>query len=176
MLDITKIQNEIIALMPLMRRTVAKVLRSSRYYSDSHIEECMGDIMLQAVEYGARTFDPSKGSAKSHFTTFAKSRAINWLQLAHRRFESVSVEADASVLDHLTVEADPLMLLMRARESARIRAAFASLEESQRALLAAFERTHCWGKAAEEIGVSAATASRMKAKIADALRSLLVGE
>lgn len=178
MLDTTRIQNEIVALRPLMRRVVAKVLRSSRYFTDDHIEECLGDIIGQALDYGVRTFDASKGSAKSHFTTFARSRAINWLQTAHRRFESVSIDVSSdddsgSVLDSVTVDGDPLILLMRAHEAARIRAAFASLEESQRALLAAFERTHCWGRAAQEIGVSAATASRMKSRIAEALRALL---
>lgn len=175
MLDTTRIQNEIVALRPLMRRVVAKVLRSSRYFTDDHIDECLGDILIQALDYGVRTFDASKGSAESHFTTFARSRAINWLQMSHRRFESVSIEADesGSIVDSVEVDGDPLVYLMRAHESARIRAAFAKLEESQRALLAAFERTHCWGRAAQEIGVSAATASRMKAKIAESLRALL---
>lgn len=175
MLDTSKIQAELVSLRPLMRRVVAKVLRSSRYFTDDHIEECLGDVMLQALDYGVRTFDASKGVAKSHFTTFAYSRAINWLQTAHRRFEAVSIEADdtGSIVDSVEADGDPLIHLLRAYEAARIRAAFAKLEESQRALLAAFERTHNWGRAAEEIGVSAATASRMKAKIAEALRALL---
>jgi len=175
MLDTTKIQAEVVSLRYQMRRVVGKVLRSSRYFTDDHIEECLGDVMLQALDYGVRTFDPSKGSAKSHFTTFARSRAINWLQTAHRRFEAVSIEADESgaIVDSVEADGDPFVHLVRAYEAARIRAAFATLEEPQRALLAAFERTHNWGKAARAIGVSAATASRMKAKIAEALRALL---
>jgi len=65
---------------------------------------------------------------------------------------------------------DPRVMLMRKQEASRIRAAFDALEPRQRDLLAAFERTQSWGKAAQEIGVSAATASRMKAQIALALR------
>lgn len=174
MLDTTEIHREILGLMPNIRRTVAKVLRSSRYYTDDHIEECMGDIVLQIFDYGVRTFDASKGSAKSHFTTFAKQRALNWLHVAHRRFESVpAVDAgdDETTPVQLTDDApDAFASLVRAREAAQIRAAIAALDEREQALLAAFERSRNWGKAAREIGVSPATASRMKASIAAQLR------
>lgn len=166
------IAHEILALIPDIRRTVAKVLRSSRYYTEDHVEECMQEIMSQALDYGARTFDPAKGSAKSHFTCFARTRSINWLADAHRRFEHVVVsDTDEDSAGFTPVENDsPFAVLVRKQESQRIRAAFAALEPRQRALLEAFERLHCWGKAAKEIGVSAATASRLKAAIATALR------
>lgn len=173
LLVMLNIQREIVSLLPDMRRTVAKVLRSSRYYTDDHIEECLAEIVKQAVDYGATTFDATKGSAKSHFTTFAKCRALNWLHAAHRRFEAVPVMGDddeGSTPVALHATDDPFALLVRAQEAARIRAAFAALEPRQRALLEAFERTQSWGEAAKEIGVSPATASRMKAAIAAQLR------
>lgn len=167
------IHGEILALIPDIRRTVAKVLRASRYYADDHIEECMQEIMSQALDYAARTFDPSKGSAKSHFTCFAKTRAINWLSMAHRSFEHSAVATDTDEEGSAFVPTehdDPFAVLLRKQEASRIRAAFAALEPRQRALLEAFERTLSWGRAAKEIGVSAATASRMKAQILIALR------
>lgn len=173
LLNMLNIEQVILSLIPDIRRTVAKVLRSSRYYTDDHVEECMQEIMSQAVDYGARTFDASRGSAKSHFTCFAKTRAINWLAHAHRRFEHVAVLADTdeATSGFVPVENDdPFAMLVRKQEASRIRAAFETLEPRQRALLAAFERTLSWGKAAKEIGVSPATASRMKAAIAAALR------
>jgi RNA polymerase sigma factor (sigma-70 family) len=176
MLDTKALHAQILGLMPDIRRTVAKVLRNSRYYTDDHVEECVADIMAQIFDYGVRTFDASKGSAKSHFTCFAYSRALNWLHVAHRRFECVpdvttSDEGEVtSISANVPATDNPEMLLVRAQEAARIRAAFTSLEPRQRALLAAFERLQSWSKAAEEIGVSAATASRMKAAIASQLR------
>lgn len=176
MLDTSTIHREILALLPDVRRTIAKVLRSSRYYTDDHIEECMGDIVLQIFDYGVRTFDASKGSAKSHFTCFAKSRALNWLNTAHRRFEAALPSAcgdegdTVSPHENIPAEHDTFAMLVRAQEAALIRAAFETLEPRERALLAAFERTHSWGEAAAEIGVSPATASRMKASIALQLR------
>lgn len=158
---------EILALMPAIRAVVAMVLRNSRYYESEHIDECAADIMLVIFDYGIKTFDPSRGSAKSHFTTLAKCRALNWLHVAHRRFDH---GADADIVEALPAVGDPFASLARAREAGRIREAFAALEPRQRALLAAFERLHSWGKAAREIGVSAATASRMKAEIAEQLR------
>lgn len=167
------IEHTILALIPDIRRTVAKVLRASRYYADDHVEECMQEIMSQALDYAARTFDPSKGSAKSHFTCFAKSRAINWLASAHRSFEHVVVatDTDDGASGFIPTEHDdPFAALVRKQEAGRIRAAFEALEPPQRALLAAFERTGSWGRAAKELGMSAPGASRMKAKIFAALK------
>jgi RNA polymerase sigma factor (sigma-70 family) len=167
------IESEIISLIPDIRRTVTKVLRASRYYTDDHVEECMQEIMSQALDYAARTFDPGKGSAKSHFTCFAKSRAINWLAHAHRSFEHVPVlsDTDDSVSGFVPTENDdPFALLLRKQEAIRIRAAFQALEPRQRALLEAFHRTGSWGRAAKELGMSAPGASRMKARIFAALR------
>jgi RNA polymerase sigma factor (sigma-70 family) len=170
------IHREIIGLMPEIRRTIAKVLRNSRYYADDHVDECMADVMAQICDYGVRTFDASKGAARSHFTCFAKSRAINWLNTAHRRFEVVPDETTGedgevhAISANVPTDADPLVLILRAEESARVRTAIASLEPRERALLEAFERTHSWSRAAQEIGVSAPTATRMKAKIAAKLR------
>lgn len=176
MLDTKALHAQIIGLMPDIRRTVAKVLRNSRYYTDDHVEECQADIMAQILDYGVRTFDETKGSAKSHFTCFAYARALNWLHVAHRRFESVpdvttSDEGEVTSISANVADTNtPEMMLVRAQDAARIRAAFATLEPRQRALLAAFERLQSWGEAAREIGVSAATASRMKAQIAAQLR------
>jgi DNA-directed RNA polymerase specialized sigma24 family protein len=168
------IESEILSLIPDIRRTVAKVLRASRYYTDDHVEECMQEIMSQALDYAARTFDPNKGSAKSHFTCFAKSRAINWLANAHRRFEHVAVmtDTDDSASGFIPTEHDdPFALLVRKQEAMRIRAAFDALEPRQRALLEAFERTGSWCRAAKECGMSGPGASRMKAKIFAALKA-----
>lgn len=167
------LEHEILTLIPDIRRTVAKVLRASRYYTEDHVEECMQEIMCQALDYAARTFDPSKGSAKAHFTCFAHARAINWLSMAHRSFEHAAVADDTSEDSSVFVPTehdDPFALLVRKQEAQRIRAAFNALEPRQRALLEAFERLQCWYKAAKEIGVSGATAHRMKVKIAAALR------
>jgi DNA-directed RNA polymerase specialized sigma24 family protein len=167
------LEREIISLIPDIRRTVAKVLRASRFYTEDHIEECMQEIMSQTLDYGARTFDASKGSAKSHFTCFARLRAINWLHMAHRSFEHTTVADDTDDTGSAFVPTehdDPFALLLRKQEAQRIRAAFNALEPRQRALLEAFERLQCWYKAAKEIGVSGATAHRMKVKIAAALR------
>lgn len=168
------IQREILSLMPDIRRVVSRVLRSSRYYAEDHIDECMQDVMAQAVIYGARTFDASRGTAKAHFTCFAKSRAINWLNRAHRRFETVVVtidsDDDTGKTEPLQTSETPFAILARKQEAAGIREAFEALQPRHRDLLAAFERTYSWGEAAKEIGVSPATASRMKAAIAAALR------
>lgn len=173
-LSMLNIESEIISLIPDIRRTVAKVLRASRYYTDDHVEECMQEIMSQALDYARRTFNPDKGSAKSHFTCFARTRAINWLAMAHRSFEHspVAMDTDEDSSAFVPTEHDsPFALLLRKQESVRIRAAFSALEPRQRALLEAFERLGCWSRAAADIGVSPATASRMKAQIALALRN-----
>ncbi len=176
MLNTQALHKEIVALMPDIRRTVAKVLRNSRYYTDDHVEDCMGEIMLQIFDYAVRQFDASKGSAKSHFTSFAYARSINWLHAAHRRFENVpdqivSDEGTATTMsESLPDPGNPFLSLVRAQEASRIRVAFAALEPRQRALVEAFERTLSWSDAAKAIGVSPATASRMKAQIAAQLR------
>lgn len=174
MLDTTEIHREVLALLPVIRRTIAKVLRSSRYYTDDHIEECMGDIVVQIFDYAVGKFDPSKGTAKSHFTTFAKGRALNWLDLAHRRFETCAPSVDSDDGEPMPVqfvsdELDAFAQLARAREAAQIREAFATLETREQDLIAAFSRTQNWGEAAREIGVSPATASRMRAAIVEKL-------
>lgn len=167
---------EIIGLRTEIRRVVAMVLRSSRYYTDDHVEECMSDVMLQALDYGARTFDPSKGSAKSHFTTFAKNRARNWLHMACRRFEVADEHTTgdegetASYAAAVPAEGDPAMALVTSQELARVRVAIEALEGRERALVDAFLRLGSWMMAAKEIGVSPATASRMKSAIVDKLR------
>jgi DNA-directed RNA polymerase specialized sigma24 family protein len=167
---------EIVALRHEIRRVVAMVLRSSRYYTDDHVKECMSDVMLQMLDYGARTFDPSKGSAKSHFTTFAKNRARNWLHMACRRFEvadEYTTGDDGETASHtaaVAAEGDPAVALVTAQEIARVRAALESLEGRERDLVDAFLRLGSWLLAAREIGVSPATASRMKAAIVAKLR------
>lgn len=166
-------RDEIVRLIPDIRATVARVLRSSRYYTDDHVEQCAADIMVEALDYGARTFDPAKGSAKSHFTCFARRRAINWLSMAHRRFEvssTVQAEDGESVDLFDRIASDAFLGPLRALESSRIRVALESLNPRQRALLDAYVRHECWSRAAKEIGVSAATASRIKGQIAALLR------
>lgn len=165
MLNTQALHAQILAVMPDIRRTVAKVLRSSRYYAADHIDECMSCIMVQIFDYGVRTFDEGKGSVKSHFTSLAYKRALNWLDAAHRRFDV----SDAAIVQ-VAAEGDPHLSFARAQEAHRIRAAVASLDASQRELLDAYERTECWYKAAKEIGVSPAKAYRMKAEIAEQLR------
>lgn len=168
-------QKEILSLMPDIRRAVASVLRSTPYSADDDVNDCMGDLMTQLFDYGVRTFDPAKGSAKSHFTCFAVRRAKNWLNEAHRRRE-VSEYAgtnddgeSVSIFDQIASHDDTFSDLAREQETARIRAAIASLDERSQALIGAFYRHGSWGEAAKEIGISPATASRMKAKIIDAL-------
>jgi len=166
---------EILGLRNEIRRVVAMVLRTSRYFADDHIEECMSDVMLQAFDYGARTFDPSKGSAKSHFTTFAKHRAKNWLNRACRRFEVAdeSTTEDGETVSHtasVPADGNPALSLMASQERARVLAAVETLEDRERALVHAFLRLGSWMLAAKEIGVSPATASRMKADIVAKLR------
>ena len=176
MLNIQELQAQIIAIMPDIRRTIAKVLRSSRYYGEDHIDDCMSEVMIQVLDYGVRSFDPTKGSLKPHFTSFAKMRAINWLSLAFHRFEAatnVTTDAEgksASLIDAIETNETPFSLMASAQSSARIRAAIASLKPQQRDLLAAFERTMCWRSAAAEVGMSPAAASRMKAQIVAHLR------
>lgn len=170
MLDTTEIHREVLSLLPIIRRTIAKTLRSSRYYTDDHVEECMGDIVVQIFDYAVGKFDPSKGSAKSHFTTFAKQRALNWLALAHRSRETVAPSIDSDdgspmPVQFVSDEPNAFAQLQRSREAAQIREAFATLEPREQELIEAFSRTHNWGDAAQEIGVSPATASRMRAVI-----------
>jgi RNA polymerase sigma factor (sigma-70 family) len=166
---------EILKVRPEMRRVVAMVLRSSRFYTDDHVEECLSDVMLQALDYGASTFDASKGSIKSHFTTFAKHRAKNWLARACRRFEvgDESTTEDGEIVSHtasVPADGNPALSLMAAQERARVLAAVETLEDRERSLVHAFLRTGSWMLAAKEIGVSPATASRMKAAIVAKLR------
>lgn len=164
---------EIVALMPAIRATVANVLRSSRYYTDGDVDECMSAVMVQVLDYGVRTFDASKGVARSHFTCFAKRRAINWLSSAHHRFEvsPAPVEVDGESVDPLdSVPSVTFLDPLRALESKRIRMALESMKPRYRALLEAYVRHQCWSRAAAEIGVSPATASRMKDQIAARLR------
>lgn len=165
MLNTQALHAQILAVMPDIRRTVAKVLRSSRYYTEDHIDECMSCIMVQIFDYGVRTFNEGKGNVRSHFTSLAYKRALNWLDAAHRRFD-----VDDTHMPVMTAEGNPHLSLVRAQEADRIRAAFASLEPHQQALLKAYERTECWYEAGREIGVSPATAHRMKVEIAELLR------
>lgn len=164
---------EIIELRSDMKRAVASVLRNSRYYSDDDIEECLSEVMLQALDYGARTFDASRGSAKSHFTCFAKQRAKNWLYAGHRRYEVADevTTDDGETVSHVSqaeavpADGNPQLSMITEQELARVRRALDTLDERSRALVAAFLRLGSWYHAAREIGVSASTASRMKDKI-----------
>lgn len=167
------INAEIVALIPAIRSTVAKVLRGSRYFTDDHIEQCAADIMVDILDYGVRTFDATQGSARSHFTCFARKRAINWLSMSHRRFEvaPAPVELDGEPVDPLdNVPSETFLDPLRALESSRIRMALESLKPRHRALLEAYVRLQCWSRAAAAIGVSPATASRMKDQIAARLQ------
>lgn len=165
------IHREIVELRPLMRRVVASVLRTSRYASADHVDECTSDVVAQALDYGARTFDPSKGSARSHFTCFAKQRAINWLQEGHRRFAASAISHvtdDGEAVAHadlLVTDGDPFTALVRARDRRRMVEALARLTDRERSLVEAYVRLGSWCDAAEVIGVSTPTAARMKAKI-----------
>jgi DNA-directed RNA polymerase specialized sigma24 family protein len=172
-LPMLNINTEIVALIPAIKATVAGVLRRSRYFTDDHVEQCAADIMVEILDYGVRTFDAGKGSARSHFTCFAKRRALNWLSMAHRRFEvaPAPVEVDGEPVDPLdSVPSDTFLDPLRALESKRIRMALESMKPRHRALLEAYVRHQCWSRAAAEIGVSPATASRMKDQIAAKLR------
>lgn len=172
-LSMLNIQAEIAALQSDIRRTVAKVLRTSRWYTDDHVEECTQDVIAKAMSYGVRTFDENRGSLKSHFTMFARNHAINWLTVAHRRFESAPLVTDTDDEGSAFEPRDdnnPFALLVRKQEAQRIRAAIASLQPRYRALIDAFFRTSCWYKAGQEIGVSATTAHRMKMRIVERLR------
>lgn len=170
------VQMEIAAMRGDIRRVVASVLRSSRYFTDDHIDECTSHVMLQALDYGARTFDPARGSVKSHFTNFAKLRARNWLRSGQKRFEvcdeyTTGDEGEtASHSEAVPADGDPATSLVTSREMARVRAALESLEGRERALVEAFLRLGSWLLAAREIGVSTPTASRMKAAIIAKLR------
>jgi DNA-directed RNA polymerase specialized sigma24 family protein len=167
---------EIVALIPAIRAVIAKTLRSSRYYTDDHIEECLGDILTQALDYGVRTFDPSKGNARSHFTCFARCRALNWLTTKHRRFETAMPlvrDLDGGTLsfaESLPAESDVRLDMVRSQEIERVRAAVASLRPEHRAVAEAFMRTQSWTDAAREVGVSVAMASRTKAALAKLLK------
>jgi RNA polymerase sigma factor (sigma-70 family) len=168
---------EILNLWSDMRRVVASVLRNSRYHSDSDIDDCLSEVMLQAFDYGARTFDPSKGNARSHFTCFAKQRAKNWLAAGHRRYEvadEVTTDDGETVSHAEAVPADgnPQLSLLASQEMERVRRALDTLDERSRALVDAFLRLGSWIHAAREIGVSPATASRMKDKIIETAQAL----
>lgn len=167
---------EIVSLMPAMRRVVASVLRTSRYNSEDHVEECLADIMLQALDYGARTFDASKGSAKSHFTTFAARRAKNWLHVACRRFEVADevTTSEGEVVSHsasVPAEGNPLLSLSSSRDKARLVAALEALDGTQRALVEAYVRHGSWLHAARELGMSPVQACRMKKQIVAQLQA-----
>lgn len=166
---------EILNLMPEMRRVVAGVLRFSRYYTPDDIDECMSFVMVQALDYGTRTFDPAKGSARAHFTCFARSRAKNWLVSSHKRFEvpDEHIGPDGEVCSHaeaIPAEGDPFRAMLANRDASRIRAALAALTERERALVEAFVRLGSWVSAADEIGVSRVKAHRMKVAIIERLK------
>lgn len=169
---------EILKLWPEMRRVVASVLRHSRYYGDDHIDECTQEVMRQAFDYGARTFDPSKGSAKSHFTTFAKQRAKNWLGSACRRLEvadEYTTGDEGETISHsesVPADGNPALSLFTAETLAKVKEALAALDERSQALVSAYLKSGSWSHAAREIGVSPATASRMKAAIVEAAQAL----
>jgi len=176
MLNTAEMNREILSILPALRGTVAKVLRSSRYYTSEDIDECLSDVMVQALDYGARTFDPDKGTARSHFTCFVKRRALNWLTTKHRRFECAmpQVKSDdggvISFAESLPAESDARLDLVRATEVARVQAAVASLRPVHRAVAEAFMRLNSWTDAAREVGVSVAMASRTKAALAALLK------
>jgi DNA-directed RNA polymerase specialized sigma24 family protein len=168
---------EILNLRSDMRRVVASVLRTSRYYSDDDIEECLSFVMVQALDYGARTFDPSKGNAKSHFTCFAKQRARNWLYAGHRRYEVAdeTTNEDGETTSHseaVPADGNPQLTMMTSQNMERVRRALDTLDERSRSLVEAFLRLGSWFHAAREIGVSPATASRMKERIIAAAQAL----
>ena len=175
MLNTNAMHSEILNVLPAMRATAASVLRRSRYYTESDLDECVSCIMVEALDYGVRTFDASKGSVRSHFTCFAKYRAHNWLRLAHHRFESQMpqvVSDDGRALpmaEALPAESDPHLDMVRGQEIARVRAAVASLKPVHRAVIEAFMRTQSWTDAAREVGVTVAMASRAKAALAKLL-------
>lgn len=174
MLMMQSIHNQIVALLPDIKRTVASVLRSSRYASADHVEDCTADILTEMLDYGARTFDETKGSAKSHFTTFAKRRALNWLAMAHRRYASRdgSNGSDESMPNEIdAIPSETFQSPLNALEAKRIRLALASLSAADLALVEAFEATSSWSAAAQAIGVSAPTATRMKQEICKQLKA-----
>jgi len=175
MLDtMTELRNEIAALRPEIRRVVSRALRTSRFNKDQYVDECMAHVMACAMDYGARTFDPSKGSVRTHFTTFAFHRARNWLRLAYHRFEVADEYTRGgetfSHAESVPADGNPELSLVTARERARVFAAIEALETRERDLVKAFLRLGSWLKAANEIGVSPATASRMKTVIIAKLR------
>lgn len=161
---------EILNLWSDMRRVVASVLRNSRYHSDDDVNECLSFVMVQAFDYGARTFDPSKGSARSHFTCFAKQRAKNWLASGHKRYEVADeVTTDdgetVSLAEAVPADGNPELSLFTAREVAAVKRNLEALDERCSALLDAYLRHGSWFHAAKELGISPPTASRLKAKI-----------
>jgi RNA polymerase sigma factor (sigma-70 family) len=173
MMNQTTMHREILSLMPAIRRTIKSALRKSCFQGSDHLDECMSSVMVQVFEYAVRTFDADKGSAYSHFTFFARSRAINWMRLAHHRFETRYPDVtddDGETVSLIDLTASDVDDISRVMESGRIRKAITALRPRQRALLEAFERLGCWSEAGREIGVSAPTASRMKAQIAERLK------
>jgi DNA-directed RNA polymerase specialized sigma24 family protein len=175
MLNTKAIHSEILTVLPAMRATVANVLRRSRYSTESDLDECMSRVMVEALDYGVRTFDAGKGSARSHFTCFAKYRAHNWLRLAHHRFESQMPQVVSDdgrsipVAEALPADSDPHLDMVRGQEIAGVRAAVASLKPVHRAVVEAFMRSQSWTDAAREVGVTVAMASRAKAALAQLL-------
>lgn len=173
MMNQTTVHREVLALLPAIRQTIKSVLRKSCFQGADHLDECMSSVMVQIFEYAVRTFDADKGSAYSHFTFFARSRAINWMRLAHHRFETRYpdvADEDGEMVSLVDLTASDVDVIARHMESKRIRKAIAALRPRQRALLEAFERLGCWSEAGREIGVSAPTASRLKAQIAERLK------
>jgi DNA-directed RNA polymerase specialized sigma24 family protein len=165
-----KTHKEIERLLPEIKRTVASTLRGTPYHSEDDIDECFSTVVLEAVDYGARTFDPSKGSAKSHFTCFASRRAKNWLRATSKRRGTFSLSSGSESEDDVTLNVaspacDPLLSLIRQEDGDALMAIVQKFDQRSKDLLLAFMRHGSWSAAASEVGVSIATASRVKTRM-----------
>lgn len=160
--------SEIVKNLKNIQMAVRAAMRSTRFFNDQDIEECTSYVMVEMFDYGARTFDASKGSARSHFTCFAFRRAKNWMRSERRRRDFVPVDdLDSSEGGsvYLVADCDPLDDIIRDQDRRGLEKALSSLDEKSKTLIFTYIEHRSWSVAAQAAGVSQATASRMKTKI-----------
>jgi len=152
-------------------RVCAKYL-GKRFGAD-HTEEMAQEMALLLITRILPAYEPSKGDLGAFIRQAVANACKNYLALHRNNRHAAPTRGDdgkeIDPVDALACDATPFEAMARAD----LGAALSRLTERQRALVTAYLDLGSWGQAAAAIGVSNATASRIKAEAVDALRAIM---